>query len=237
MTRVFKFRWIPFVAAVAAAALGISLGNWQARRAQEKQAIAAAMAERQSKPPVVIEALLPAPSEAEFRKVRLRGSFVAGWPVYLDNRPHLNVAGFYLLMPFKVADTGRYVLVERGWFPRDPADRNRMPAIPTPQGPLTLDGTVRRAPGRLMQLGDAPAPRPGAVLQNVTVQEIAEASGLPMYPFVIEQTSDTRDGLSRDWPRPDAGIDMHRGYAFQWYGLAATALLFFLITGWKRESD
>lgn len=236
MARVFKFRWIPFVAAVTAAAAGISLGNWQTRRAHEKEAIAAAMAERQQKPPVPIDALPPGLQAAEFRKVSLRGSFVADWPVYLDNRPHLNVAGFYLLMPFKVANTGRYVLVERGWFPRDPADRNRMPAIPTPTGTLTLDGVVRRGPGRVMQLGSPPGPRPGAVLQNVTVTDVAAASGLPMYPFVVEQTSDTHDGLLRDWPRSDAGIDTHRGYAFQWYGLAATALLFFLITGWKRES-
>jgi surfeit locus 1 family protein len=23
------------------------------------------------------------------------------------------------------------------------------------------------------------------------------------------------------WPRPDAGVERHRGYAFQWYSLAA----------------
>jgi surfeit locus 1 family protein len=32
------------------------------------------------------------------------------------------------------------------------------------------------------------------------------------------------------------GIDRHLGYAFQWFALAATALLFFVVTGFKRGS-
>jgi cytochrome oxidase assembly protein ShyY1 len=55
-----------------------------------------------------------------------------------------------------------------------------------------------------------------------------------MQPFVIEQLSDTRDGLIRDWPRPSTGIDRHLGYAFQWYALAATAFIFFVVTGFRR---
>ena len=41
---------------------------------------------------------------------------------------------------------------------------------------------------------------------------------------------------ARDWPLPSAGVDKHRGYAFQWYALAATAFLFFLVTGFRRAS-
>ena len=41
--------------------------------------------------------------------------------------------------------------------------------------------------------------------------------------YYLQQTSAGHDGLVRDWPAPDAGIDRHRGYAFQWYALAALA--------------
>jgi cytochrome oxidase assembly protein ShyY1 len=30
---------------------------------------------------------------------------------------------------------------------------------------------------------------------------------------------------------------MHQGYAFQWYALAVMALLFFVITGFKRDPN
>jgi cytochrome oxidase assembly protein ShyY1 len=41
------------------------------------------------------------------------------------------------------------------------------------------------------------------------------------------------EGLVRDWPVPSAGVDKHHGYAFQWYALAAMAVLFFVITGFR----
>jgi cytochrome oxidase assembly protein ShyY1 len=42
--------------------------------------------------------------------------------------------------------------------------------------------------------------------------------------------------LLRVWPSPSSGIDKHRGYAFQWYALAAMAILFFVITGFRSGS-
>jgi cytochrome oxidase assembly protein ShyY1 len=96
------------------------------------------------------------------------------------------------------------------------------------------EGVVRRAPGRTLELGEAGTLRPGSIMQNLTLDQFGQASGLRMKPFVLEQTTDTQDGLVRDWPKPSSGMDKHFGYAFQWYALAATAFLFFLITGFRR---
>jgi surfeit locus 1 family protein len=30
----------------------------------------------------------------------------------------------------------------------------------------------------------------------------------------------------RDWPAPALGVERHKGYAFQWYALAAMAVIF-----------
>jgi surfeit locus 1 family protein len=38
----------------------------------------------------------------------------------------------------------------------------------------------------------------------------------------------------RGWPRPSTGVEKHRGYAFQWYALAGMALVFFVVTGFRR---
>jgi len=168
-------------------------------------------------------------------RVQVSGQFVQDWPIYLENRPRNGVAGFYVLMPFKIAGSDMHVLVARGWLPRDPADRSKLPAIATPDGPVNIEGIGRRNPGHLMQLGQGAAVKPAGILQNVTVAEVAGTSKLTMQPFLIEQTNDLPDGLKRDWPRPSSGIDKHYGYAFQWYGLAATALLFFIVTGFRRE--
>ncbi len=214
--------------------IGVSLGNWQMRRADYKEGIENKLSERQSAPPVSLNSASPNPEEIEFRRVKVTGEFVQGWPVYLDNRPHEGRAGFYLVMPLKIDGTNRSVLIMRGWLPRDPADRSKLPAVPTPIGTLTIEGTARRSAGQLLQLGSAEALRPGAIVQNLDMQQFEQTAELALQPIVVEQTSSVQDGLVRDWPRPSAGVDKHLGYAFQWYGLAVTALIFFVVTGIKR---
>ena len=111
-----------------------------------------------------------------------------------------------------------------------------VPDVPVPQGRQRIEGSVRSHATRVMQLGEASAVKPGAILQNVDPGGFAAASGLHVHAFIIEQLNDTHDGLVRDWPAPSAGVDKHRGYAFQWYALAAVAFLFYLITGIRSAS-
>ena len=57
----------------------------------------------------------------------MTGEFVRDWPLYLDNRPQDGRAGFYLLMPLRIAGSNMHVLVARGWLPRYTAERGRLP--------------------------------------------------------------------------------------------------------------
>jgi surfeit locus 1 family protein len=229
----FRFRWIPFFAAMIAVGVGISLGQWQTRRAAEKQAIEARLSAREVAPPVALNSAVQT-DDVEFRRVVVKGEFVRDWPVYLDNRPYNGAAGFYVLMPLKIAGSDMHVLVMRGWARRDISDRTRLPSFATPNGIVEIQGIASRNPGHLLQLGAAGPLHPGAIVQNADVADVAQAGKFRMQPFVIEQLTDMQDGLVRDWPRPSTGVDKHRGYAFQWYALAATAFLFFVVTGFRR---
>lgn len=233
----FRFRWIPFVAMLVVAVIGIALGNWQMRRADDKRAIETRMTARLAQEPLALGATddsTPNMDDVEYRRVIVRGEFDRDWPLYLDNRPNEGHAGFYLLMPFKIAGSHRHILIARGWLPVDVHQRNKLPPTDTPLGPIVIEGVAIRNPGHVLQLGQAAGVRPGAILQNLTVAELAAASKFDMQPFVIEQSSDTHDGLVRSWPPPSAGIERHLGYAFQWYALALTAFLFFVVTGYRR---
>jgi len=230
----FRFRWVPFLATIAVVAIGISLGNWQLRRADEKRAIEARMSAREAAAPLALGAQPENIDAIEYRRVTLRGEFDREWPLYLDNRPYQHNPGFYLLMPFKIAGSERHVLVARGWIPLDGHERNRMPPPTTPVGALQIDGIVVRNPGHVYQFGQSPPLHAGAIMQNLTVDEFAQTSGFLMQPLLLEQSSDTHDGLVRDWPLPSVGIERHLGYAFQWYALALTAFLFFVVTGYRH---
>lgn len=236
MANRFRFRAIPFIATVLVAALGISLGNWQTRRAAEKLAMQAQLDERGHAAPLSIGAA-PVPAESvQFRPVTVTGQFVPDWPLFLENRPLDGKVGSYVLMPLRIDNSGMHVLVARGWVPRDNRDRTRVPAFATPAGRVTVTGIARANIGRVMQLGDPPALNPRAIVQNVTVAEFAKASGLALQPFFVAQTAPSTpdDVLARNWPAPALDADKNKGYAFQWYGLSLMAVLFFIFTGFKR---
>jgi cytochrome oxidase assembly protein ShyY1 len=237
----FRFRLIPFLATVVLAGVGIGAGRWQDGRAAQKLALEARLAAGNAAAPLPLGAAPVAAADVEFRRVHLQGEWVAGWPVYLDNRPHAGRPGFYLLMPLRLAGSDMHVLVARGWLPRDMAERSKLPAYATPAGQVVVEGIAKRAPGHVMQLGDAPRLVPGAMVQNADAAAMAAATGWRFQPFVVEQTVPDAPGaaggeaLVREWPAPALGADKHKGYAFQWYALAAMAVLFFVFTGLRKS--
>ena len=244
MRLAFRFRVIPFVATVALVVLGIVLGNWQTRRAEEKLGIAARLAERSAAAPVVLgggggvheyDRVGGAhPTDIEYRRVRMTGEWVNTWPLFLDNRPLNGKAGFILAMPFKIAGAKEHVLVLRGWLPRDAREYGKLPDFATPGGTVTIEGVAVLNAGHVMQLGTPGALKPGTLVQNLTPAALAQASGLALQPFLVQQTGAGQgEGLVRDWPAPSLGVDKHRGYAFQWYALASMAALFFVMTGFR----
>jgi len=170
----------------------------------------------------------------EYRRVRVTGEWVANWPLFLDNRPLNGKAGFILAMPFKIAGAKEHVLVLRGWLPRDAREYGKLPDFATPGGTVTIEGVAVLNAGHVMQLGTPGALKPGTLVQNLTPAAVAQASGLALQPFFVQQTGAGQgEGLVREWPAPDVGVDKHRGYAFQWYALALMAALFFVITGFR----
>lgn len=231
MRSTFRFRWLPLLACTLAILAGIALGNWQTRRAVGKERIESQLTERAALPPMNLNSPAISSDAAEFRRATVRGTFRKDWPLYLDNRPYAGKPGFYVLMPLRLEGGDRHVLIARGWLPRDVRDRTALPPLVTPDGEVVVEGVIRQHVGQVFQLGTPELPRPGAILQNLNLQEFSEASKMATAPLLLEQTSELPDGLVRDWPKPSLGADKHRGYAFQWYALAATALIFFVVSG------
>jgi surfeit locus 1 family protein len=52
---------------------------------------------------------------------------------------------------------------------------------------------------------------------------------------MILQQDDRKDGLIREWPRPDIGVGKNLGYALQWFSMAAAVLVIYLVLSVKRE--
>jgi surfeit locus 1 family protein len=213
--------------AVVAAAVTARLGVWQLSRAAEKEALQASLDSRGAASPLPASELARSAPEAaaqHHRRVTLEGRWIGGRTVYLDNRPMDGRAGFYVLTPLALAD-GDAVLVQRGWVPRDAADRSRVPQVDTPEGTISVQGRIAPPPSRLFELGDEGQ---GAIRQNLDLDAFQRETGLRLRPLSVQQTGAPgapADGLLRRWPAPAVDVHKHYGYAFQWFALAS------LITG------
>lgn len=140
-------------------------------------------------------------------------------------------------------DCDRALAVLRGWIPRPApaaggsgkAATTAPPLVPEPAG----DAVQGRLLNHLPRLFELPALMSGAggeraalewngspaVVQNLALDDYAAASGLAFLPVVLEQSSDTNDGLLRDWAGPPVDVDKHLGYAMQWFSFAAIAFI------------
>lgn len=207
-------RFWPLALAAAVLAAGIALGNWQARRAEAKLALAATL-ERQLKAPALALGAARVDPEALVRKhVAASGRFIAARTVFLDNRNRGGKPGYEVVTPLALSPA-MAVLVQRGWV-----ERSQRQTVRTPEGVVAVDGiALARLPRALAVSTEAS----GQVRQNLEVEDYAKEIGIALQPVVIQQRSELGDGLARDWPRPDFGVDTHRAYALQWYSLAALA--------------
>lgn len=230
-----RIRPLPALAAAAALMLTLNLGNWQMRRADEKLALQALADERAGAAPVAIGVAAVDAAALERRRVVLRGEWLPAKAVFLDNRQRRGVVGYHLLMPLRIEGGARHVLVNRGWIAAG-RSRDELPAVTTPAGEALVAGEARGALPRYLDMGrGAPA---GPVWQNLSLDDYRAWSGLDLQPLVVLQTNEAGDGLVREWDRPDFGVDRHRGYAAQWYGLAAlVAVLFVVLTLRRGKAD
>ena len=219
--------------------LTANLGAWQLRRAAQKLALESAIDSRADMAPLANAelatgdpaALDPAAfyrtgsavaAEPQMhRAVRLRGRWVAGHTVFLDNRQMDGRVGFHVVTPLQLAGRSEAVLVQRGFVKRDLRDRTLLPSLATPPGEVEVAGRIAPPPARLYEFAGAAS---GPIRQNVDLPGFTRETGLRLLPFSVQQLDSPgapADGLARHWPRPAIDVHKHYGYAFQWFALAA----------------
>ena len=219
------FAWL--LAALAGVGIAVRLGLWQLDRAAQKESVQALMQSRSTAPPLdaagFARACCADPAAAHYRRVRLRGQWLADDAVWLENRQMNGRPGFLLVMPLRLDGRSDAVLVQRGFAARDNDDRTRVPKVASPPGTIEVDGLIAPPPARLYEFAAAAS---GAIRQNLDLPAFAAQIGIALLPVSVLQLDASAagaagDGLLRDWPRPAADVHKHYGYAFQWFALGA----------------
>jgi len=228
----FRFSLWPTLAAIAGIALTLALGFWQLGRGSEKAARAERIAEANRDAAVLLGPAEVKAADVALRRVIARGRFDPRYAVLLDNRVLHGVVGYHVVMPLRIGDGERYVLVNRGWVAAS-RERATLPAIHTPPGPVEVTGLALVPSQRFLELSSKAAE--GRVWQNLTLERYAQSMPIAIQPVMIQQENDLGDGLRRAWDAPDLGIGKHYGYAFQWFALAAAILIYYAVTHVRKS--
>lgn len=238
-------RWLAVAAGVTVTLLTARLGVWQLDRAAAKTALAEAQRQRAAAPawrardwPCLPDAPGAAGASAGVplpvqQPVQLRGRWLSERTVFLDNRPMGGQPGFFVVTPLVLSDSvcpAGIVLVQRGWWPRDAQDRQRLPEWLDAHEEIEVRGIAVPQVSQTYALGDEGPPPQGSgplLRQNVDMAFWRAWLGQSPLPGAVLQghpETGASPPLRRDWPQPDLGVDKHHGYAAQWFALSALSL-------------
>lgn len=220
---------LPLLAAGALIALFVSLGLWQLDRGLEKQALFDGFDRAAGEP---AERLQRYEQRPRFSLVSLAGEFETP-VVLLENQPLDGRQGAFVLSPLRTGD-GEYVMVNRGWTPM-PRDRRMLPPLPpVPDGVVTVNGHLSSWPRPGIQLGkiDYSQPLPWRV-PYLEPAALAERLKMQLAPQILLAVDEVGPGLVQRWRPQVMAPERHRGYALQWFSLAAAVIVVTGIIQWR----
>jgi len=230
----FKPKLWAILVTVAFFLVFVELGKWQLSRADEKNFRQQQLDMLSQEPTVTVPGSPVKLQEYEYRTVEVKGYYKPEHLIYLDNKTYKGVAGYHILMPVQLSNSTMHVVINRGWVAMG-YDRSILPEVPTEIDEVTIVGRAASTEIRTFELSDQVVT--GLVWENFNIQRYQDETGLEFQPIMVLQHSEAKDGLIRDWHRPDSGAAKNIGYAVQWFALAATTIILFVVLNGGRTTE
>jgi len=214
----------------------LSLGFWQLERGDEKAELIARLEERRLEAPMSLTSVMRLPTQdLADRQVVFTATFEEDNYVLLDNRLRDGRFGYEVIAFVSVGDASAGELIaplNLGWIE---GDRSRMttPAPQLPTGEHRVYGRIYQPAGEAFLLGDNafPLQRP-AVVQQLTLEPWAESMretfASPVFPYEVRVLPTEPTAFSAQWAVVNQTPAKHRGYAVQWFTMAAALGLAFI---------
>ena len=231
-----KTRLIAVLLALAVELLLLRLGLWQLQRGREKeaqlQAVATALAEKRAVP---LADALARPEAYQWTAAELR--FLPEPLLLLDNQRRGERVGVSVFQQ-AVAGDGTALLVDLGWLPVS-GDR-QLPKPAALSGTHRVQGLLLPPPSAGLAMGPAYSVQADGSWLLTRIDREALQAGLKhgLAARVLRPDPAERIGFARDLQVQANTLppEKHRGYALQWFGLAA-AFAVLCIGFWRRKEN
>lgn len=229
----YKPTFAAWVSTIVLVSLCLALGAWQVQRLSWKKELITQLEVKNKELPMV-KGRLPENiddlEKEQFRSITLPGEFLHDHEFPIMGRYHNGEVGYDIVTPFKIADDGRLVLVNRGWVPlakKDPKNRPEDQRF----------GGLSFASGMIMLPQKANMFMPAHDLKDniwfwYDIAKMEEVSGLKFAPIIIESINSSPIKDTLPIPKETGQISLrndHLSYAFIWFSLALSGLTIFFI--------
>jgi surfeit locus 1 family protein len=232
-----NLRWL--FAYLAFFILFLSLGVWQIHRANEKQDFLNTEAKRLTETVKLTSETSENVETLRYKQATISGHYDTTKQFLLDNQINAGKAGYFVFTPFKLENSTKAILVNRGWIPLiEP--RATLPNVEFPAENKThLNGRINTFPSVGMKLDGAnqPTKTNPAVVGLMNSKILATDLGYELFDFQLELDANSPNGFKREWAMAKImQPEQHLGYALQWFGLAFALTVIFIKFGLRKTA-
>ena len=233
-SRIFSPTVFTTLLTIALLALLLSLGRWQLRRADEKRVLYESFAAGAG---ATLSVDLATPHLRRYQHIEASGHYDETRQILIDNMFDGERVGYYVITPFALTGGG-WLLVNRGWVPLGPSRAER-PAIPVAPVARILRGRADNMPSPGIQMGSPlPLAPPYPVVAEFPshadlARLLGESSWSGAADLLLLDPGEP-DGYVRHWSAPGFPPMRHVAYAVQWFALAITLFVIYIVTNLRR---
>lgn len=209
-------------------------------RADQKKIINMSFIDRQNQPPITLnkETIQMPVKDIVWHRVTLSGEFLNDKNIVLDNQIREGKSGFLIYTPFKILDSNKIILINRGWHPLTNS-RKDIPDIPPIKEVQIIEGEVRQMPSSGISLGKVITEKldeSSFRLQRMDYEVLSSLISKDLMGYEVKLRKPIFDKtyiVDSGIPVPDS--DKNYGYAFQWFAMAFTLFIIFIRLGVKKK--
>lgn len=207
--------WLPLIVGTVLVVLFVWLGAWQTSRGFEKRADRALFDDETG-----FAAWQHGMQIRPYQQLKATGRYDNEHQFLLENIILDSRYGFYVLTPLVAEGDEPVLLVNRGWYEKGGALASGF--LDVPETRLTVRGRAGALPRAGYKMGAAidPASEWPKAAVFPSSEEVSEALGVDVQPFVLLMDRLEPHGFLRQWAPAGFGPGKHFGYAFQWFAMA-----------------
>lgn len=229
---------MPSIALACLLPVLMALGFWQLDRAEQKRQLTLLQEQRQHVEMIKLTADSPdSVDDLLYRSVQLIGKFDNMHHILQDNQISDGKPGYFVFTPLVMQNSENAILVNRGWIPY-PSSAEALPNLNLSQGESELMGQVNRfsRPGIVLSGADKPTNSSPTIVQVINTGELAKKLGYSLFSYQVELDISFAFGFKRDWRHIQAmPPEKHVAYAVQWFLLALTLIVLFIVYGVNKD--